>query len=256
MFASLPRVLVSALAGLAAVVGVVVLLALLLAEERRPYELVKDLVLPLIGPVVAVLVPTLLLYVIPRNQSRERFALDLCAQYYTEEMRHARNVGWELFVTSQHRETPARQVERLNDFLDYVTNPDAHRAIDPRQDEVYQKATRILDFFALVDASLLRGAADPDIVRSVPAVLLPVVAGRDPGAAAGDAAGEHGRPQAEAAVVGADDPVGRAGEVRCANSRGEVIGGSLRFRDGRDHQPRVLVRTGRTAGFPLVVPLA
>ena len=166
MFASLPRVLVSALAGLAAVVGVVVLLALLLAEERRPYELVKDLVLPLIGPVVAVLVPTLLLYVIPRNQSRERFALDLCAQYYTEEMRHARNVGWELFVTSQHRETPARQVERLNDFLDYVTNPDAHRAIDPRQDEVYQKATRILDFFALVDASLLRGAADPDIVRS------------------------------------------------------------------------------------------
>ena len=166
MFASLPRVLVSALAGLAAVVGVVVLLALLLAEEKRPYELVKDLVLPLIGPVVAVLVPTLLLYVIPRNQSRERFALDLCAQYYTEEMRHARNVGWELFVTSQHRETPTRRVERLNDFLDYVTNPDAHRTIDPKQDEVYQKATRILDFFALVDASLLRGAADPDLVRS------------------------------------------------------------------------------------------
>ncbi len=166
MFASLPRVLVSALAGLAAVVGVVVLLALLLAEEKRPYELVKDLVLPLIGPVVAVLVPTLLLYVIPRNQSRERFALDLCAQYYTEEMRHARNVGWELFVTAQHRETPARQVERLNDFLDYVTNPDAHRAIDPRQDEVYQRATRVLDFFALVDSCLLRGAADPDLVRS------------------------------------------------------------------------------------------
>lgn len=163
---NLPRVLVSALGGLAAVVGLIVLVALLVAEEKRPYELVKDLLLPLVGPVVAVLVPTLLLYVIPRNQSRERFALDLCAQYYTEEMRNARNTAWEHFVTSQHRETPARQVERRNIFLDYMTSPEAHRGIDPKQDEVYQKATRILDFFALVDACLARGAADPDIVRS------------------------------------------------------------------------------------------
>ena len=163
---SLPRVLISAFTGLAAVVGLIVLAALVLAEEKRPYELVKDLLLPLVGPVVAVLVPTLLLYVIPRNQSREKFALDLCAQYYTEEMRNARNVGWEHFVTSQQRETPARRAERLNAFLDYMTNPEAHRGIDPRTDEVYQKATRILDFFALVDACLHRGAADPEIVRS------------------------------------------------------------------------------------------
>jgi hypothetical protein len=166
MFANLPRVLVSAFAGLAGVVGLVVLVALLLAEEKRPYELVKDLVLPLVGPVVAVMVPTLLLYVIPRNQSREKFAMDLCAQYYTEEMRNARNVGWEHFVTAQQRETPIRRAERLNAFLDYMTNPEAHRGIDPKTDEVYQKATRILDFFALVDACLYRGAADPDIVRS------------------------------------------------------------------------------------------
>lgn len=163
---NLPRVLVSTFAGLAALVGLVVLVAVLLAEEKRPYELVKDLVLPLIGPVVAVLVPTLLLYVIPRNQSREKLALDLCAQYYTEEMRHARNVGWEHFVTAQQRETPVRRAERLNAFLDYMTNPEANRGTDPKTDEVYQKATRILDFFALVDSCLLRGAADPAIVRS------------------------------------------------------------------------------------------
>lgn len=163
---NLPRVLVSAFAGLATVVLLIVLVGLLLAEEKRPYELVKDLFLPLIGPVVAVLVPTLLLYVIPRNQSREKLALDLCAQYYTEEMRNARNVGWEHFVTSQRRETAERRAERLNDFLDYMTNPEVQRGVDPKTDEVYQKATRILDFFALVDASLHRGAADPDIVRS------------------------------------------------------------------------------------------
>lgn len=166
MFSTLPRVLVSALTGLAGVVGLVVLVAVLLAEEKRPYELVKDLLLPLVGPVVAVLVPTLLLYVIPRNQSREKLALDLCAQYYTEEMRNARNIGWEHFVTAQQRETPIRRAERLNAFLDYMTNPEAHRGIDPKTDEVYQKATRILDFFAMVDACLLRGAADPGIVRS------------------------------------------------------------------------------------------
>jgi hypothetical protein len=163
---SLPRVLVAAFAGLATVVGLIVLVALLLAEEKRPYELVKDLFVPLIGPVVAVLVPTLLLYVIPRNQSRERFALDLCAQYYTEEMRSARNVGWEHFVTARQRETPIRRAERLNTFLDYLTNPEAHRGIDPKTDEVYQKATRVLDFFAMVNGSLQRGAADADIVRS------------------------------------------------------------------------------------------
>lgn len=166
MFANLTRVLVSALTGLAALVGLIVFVALILAEEKRPYELVKDLVLPLVGPVVAVLVPTLLLYAIPRNQSREKFALDLCSQYYTEEMRNARNVGWEHFVTARQRETPARRVERLHAFLDYLTNPEAHRGVDPKTDEVYQKATRVLDFFALVDSCLGRGAADPDIVRS------------------------------------------------------------------------------------------
>lgn len=161
----LPRALVSVLAGLAVLILLVLATALLLEDHKPPYELVKDLFLPLIGPVVAVLVPTLLLYVIPRNQSRERFALDLCTQYYTEEMRNARNTGWEHFVTSRQRESEEGRVARLNAFLDYLTDPETHRGIDPRTDEVYQKATRVLDFFALVNNALYRGAADADIVR-------------------------------------------------------------------------------------------
>lgn len=135
------------------------------AEGRSHYELVKDLFVPLLGPMVAVLIPVLVLYVLPLGQSRQKLALDLCALYNAEEMRDARNVGWRHFVV-EHRLLPdERRAERLTQFLGYLGDPEAHRTVDYQTDAVYQKACRVLDFFALVDGCVARGVADPDMVR-------------------------------------------------------------------------------------------
>ena len=167
MFGSpVPRALLAALSGIVSLVLVLLVAALFAAEGKNQYELLKDLFVPLIGPVVAVLIPLVVLYVIPSGQSREKFALDLCAQYYHEEMRIARNVGWQHFVVAHRNLPPMKRAEGLNHFLDYLTNPETHRGIEPAVDEVYQRASRVLDFFALVNECVGRGTADPDIVRS------------------------------------------------------------------------------------------
>jgi hypothetical protein len=135
------------------------------ADGKSRYELVKDFFVPLAGPLVAVLVPVVLFFVIPLGQSRQKLALDLCAQFFGEEMRDARNVGWQLFVTEQRQLPPVRRAERLNHFLDYLTRAEVHRTITPELDAAYQKLSRVLDFFALVNGCLARGAADREIVR-------------------------------------------------------------------------------------------
>ena len=163
---ALPRALLAALSGIVCLVLVLLAAALVAAEGKNQYELLKDLFVPLIGPVVAVLIPIMVLYVIPSGQSREKFALDLCGQYYSEDMRIARNVGWQHFVVAQRNHPPDERARGLHHFLDYLTNPETHRGIDPRVDEVYQRASRVLDFFALVNECVGRGTADPDIVRS------------------------------------------------------------------------------------------
>ncbi len=145
----------------------VVLLAIGISQAggKTLYEVVRDLFVPLVGPLVAVLIPVVLLFVIPFNQNRQRLSLDLCTQYFGEEMRDARNTGWQQFVTQQRQLPPIRRAERLNHFLDYLSNPEVHRAVDPVTDAIYQKTSRVLDFFSLVNGCLARGVADPDIVR-------------------------------------------------------------------------------------------
>lgn len=160
-----PRALVFGLAGIAAAVILLLAAGVAAADGRTGYELIRDLFVPLIGPLVAVLIPVIVLFVIPLGQSRQRLALDLCTQYFGEEMRDARNVGWRHFVTEQGQLPPARRAERLGHFLDYLSDPEVHRSVDPATDAVYQKASRVLDFFALVNGCLARGAADPEITR-------------------------------------------------------------------------------------------
>ena len=159
------RSLLAAVAAIGLVVLVLVAVGWGHAEGRSQYELVKDLFVPLVGPMVAVLIPVLVLYVLPLGQSRQKLALDLCAMYNTEEMRDARNVGWRHFVV-EHRLLPDDgRAARLGHFLGYLGDPEAHRTIDYQTDAVYQKACRVLDFFALVDGCVARGVADPDMVR-------------------------------------------------------------------------------------------
>lgn len=162
----MPRALVIGLTGIAVPLLLIPLVGLTAGNGRHAYDLLRDLFVPLIGPLVAVLIPLLLFFVIPIGQNRERMALTLCQQYYTEEMRDARNAGWRHLVTELRRATDDERAARRKEFFAYLTTPEAHGVIDPLLDAVFQKATRVLDFFALVNECLGRGAADPDIVRS------------------------------------------------------------------------------------------
>jgi hypothetical protein len=135
------------------------------AHGKSTYELVKDLFLPLVSPLVAVLIPVIVLFIIPYGQSRQKLSMELCGLYFSEEMRDSRNQGWRFFVTEQRQLSPIRRAERLNHYIDYLSDPETHRSIDPDMDVIYQKLSRVLDFFAIVNGCLQRGTADEDIVR-------------------------------------------------------------------------------------------
>jgi hypothetical protein len=160
-----PRALILAVLGVAVPVLTMMVIAVGSADGKSIYELVKDLFVPMVGPLVAVLIPVVVLFVIPLGQNRQKLALDLCSQYFSEEMRVARNTGWRHFVTEQREQPPIKRAERLNEFLDYLSVPEVHRAVEPMIDETFQKTSRVLDFFAMVNGCLERGVADEDIVR-------------------------------------------------------------------------------------------
>ncbi|MCU0703413.1 MAG: hypothetical protein MUF18_05490 [Fimbriiglobus sp.] len=162
----LPRALIVGLVALAVPVLSLLLAGLLTGHGKTAYELVRDLFVPLIGPLVAVLVPLLLFFVIPAGQNRQRTALELCQQYNAEEFREARNIAWKHFVLDRRREGPEERAIRLAEFLNYLTTPETHAQIDPTRDALYQKATRVLDFFAMVNEYVGRGNAEPSLVRA------------------------------------------------------------------------------------------
>ena len=166
---NIPRLYIVALAAGVSCVLIPALILLLVgitaAKDKTTYELVKDLFLPLVSPLVAIMIPVIVLFVIPYGQSRQKLSLELCTLYFSEEMRDARNTGWQFFVTEQRQLSPIRRAERLNHYLDYLSDPETHRCIAPERDVVYQKVSRVLDFFAMVNGCLERGNADPDIVR-------------------------------------------------------------------------------------------
>lgn len=153
------------LAILAVMVFFLLVGGVMFAVNKAPYDLIKDLLVPLVGPLVAVLIPVLVLYIIPANQSRQRLALEITAQYFTEEMRHARNIGWRQFVIEKRQLAPIRQAEHLNHFLEYLTEPAVYRAIDHQTDEIYQRTCRVLDYFVLVNGCLARNTIDSGIVK-------------------------------------------------------------------------------------------
>ena len=64
------------------------------------------------------------------------------------------------------RANDAIRAERHGWFYKYLTNPEAHGEMEPGLDIVFQKATRVLDFFALVNEVLGRQSADAGIVKS------------------------------------------------------------------------------------------
>ncbi len=165
-YRGIPKTLFVVLVCIGVLIAAVLFVGMSVAEGKAPYEVVRDLFVPMVGPTIAVMIPLLIFVVLPNRQSSERFALQLCEHYYTEGMRLARNISWQHLVTEQRQLPPIRRAEKLNHFLDYLTNPEVHRGIDAHQDELYQRATQVLDFFALVNESVGRGTADRGIVRA------------------------------------------------------------------------------------------
>jgi hypothetical protein len=156
-------------------VAVVLLLIIVVSAassaDKSRYDFVKDMLLPLVAPllitpVTALLLPIVLFYWLPLSQNRQKAVVELLTSYHTEEMRTARNEAWEYFVSGLKALSKEDQIKRLSDYLLYRTEPETNRTTSPALHKSYQQLARVLDFFALVNAYLERGEADRDTVQS------------------------------------------------------------------------------------------
>jgi hypothetical protein len=128
------------------------------------YQIVKDFLVPLIAPAVAIIVPTILFFVIPRRRDRQRAALDLFTVYTGEEMRKSRLEVWVYFVT-QVRGNLAEQNERFDEYLDYLTEYQTTTSVTADMMEIFQKTSRVLDFFVFVDGCLQERLVNERLIR-------------------------------------------------------------------------------------------
>jgi hypothetical protein len=135
------------------------------------YQFFKEFVIPLAPAFVSLVVPIVVFYVIPLRWNRRQLALDLFSSFYGEEMRHARAQAWEYFIGALQESTPAGspgavpRSPRLRMFLQYLAEPATHLRIAPPEHEVFQKASRVLDFFTVVDGCIGRKTIDEGMVR-------------------------------------------------------------------------------------------
>jgi hypothetical protein len=128
------------------------------------YQFVKDFLLPLMGPAVAIIVPVLIFVILPRARDRRRTALDLFTAYTADDMRTARNEVWAYFV-SEVAGNPQEQDRRFNQYLDYLTEKRWGTIQAPETLVVFQKSSRVLDYFVFVEACLRHGMANKCLIR-------------------------------------------------------------------------------------------
>src|SRR5262245_52920693 len=99
------------------------------SHGKTGYEFAKDVVIPLVSPIVAILVPTMLFYVIPLTQTQQKGALDLFTTFSSEDMRQARNEAWIHFVIELRNLPEAEQHRPLDDFLRHLFEPEGQRKV-------------------------------------------------------------------------------------------------------------------------------
>ncbi len=137
-----------------------------LAPERPAYEFARDFVLPLVGPLVAIVIPILIFHILPMAQTRHHAALALFQEFFREEMRIARRDAWQGMIAARHAAGEPAGQQRLDQFLRYYADPEAGRRITPEDHELFQKAARVLEFFALTESLLQRNAVERGLVKS------------------------------------------------------------------------------------------
>lgn len=134
--------------------------------QTTAYEIIKNLVAPLISPIVAILLPTVLFYLIPLWQTREKLTIELFGTYHTEKMRKARSDAWTYFVVERRSLPSADADARLDAYLTFLTQESDNHPVSAAEFEMYQKLSRVLDFFNIVNTGLERGSLDSSMVRS------------------------------------------------------------------------------------------
>jgi len=122
--------------------------------------------MPLMSMLVAVFLPINLSYLIPMAQNRQKTAMDFYSLYSAEDMRKARNTAWKYFVTEPKSKGGSEKGKRLDDYLCFLTQPESSEAVTPEMHEIYQETSRVLEYFAMINACLERRAVDRDMVRS------------------------------------------------------------------------------------------
>ena len=141
-------------------------LAAFFTQGRPVYTFLKEVVVPLVGPSIAILVPLFLFYSIPLAQSRQKTTIELFNAYHGEDMRDARAKAWKFFVTDRLQKDSAGAEEVLDNYLRYLADGPTNRRVAIQLHEEYQRLGRVLDFFAVVDDCLAKKTVDPDMVRT------------------------------------------------------------------------------------------
>jgi hypothetical protein len=128
------------------------------------YQLAKDFLVPLAAPTVAIVVPVIIFLILPRARDRRRTALDLFTAYNTEDMRTTRNQVWAYFV-SEVAGNPQERNKRFDQYLDYLTEMRWNSVLAPETMAIFQKTSRVLDYFVFVEACLRNGLANQCLIR-------------------------------------------------------------------------------------------
>ena len=114
------------------------------------HEFTKDFLLPLMAPTVAIVVPVVIFFILPRSRDRRKTALDLFTAYTADDMRTARNEVWAYFVF-EVAGNPREQNARFDLYLDYLTEKKRWGTVPSAEAmAVFQKASRVLDYFVFV----------------------------------------------------------------------------------------------------------
>jgi len=133
---------------------------------KSSYEFAKDIVLPLVSPLVSILIPTVLFYVIPLSQNRQKAAIELFTSYFDKEMKEARVDAWDYYVTERLALPVAQQDLRLDSYLRFVTDPTYDQQVPKDQHTKMQSLGQVLNYFVIVNAGLEAGLLDKTLTRA------------------------------------------------------------------------------------------
>ena len=127
-------------------------------------DLIKSVIVPLLGPTVALLVPTWLFFVLPSRKDQRESAQKAIEYYFSEYVRGARLDGWEYLVTSVHSDLDKKS-QQMKDYVGYVATKKANTQVPAETQAIYQKISLVLDFFSVLEGLIEEDAIDQKMLR-------------------------------------------------------------------------------------------